>query len=66
MKTQLQVNVGTADGYFRLLLGTVILVSGILAGSWWGVGGLLLSLTAAFRNCPLYSLFGINTCADGV
>lgn len=66
MKTQLQANVGTTDGYFRLLLGTVILVAGILSGSWWAVAGLLISLTAAFKNCPLYSLFGINTCQDGL
>jgi hypothetical protein len=66
MKAQLQSNVGTIDGYFRLLLGIVILVSGILLSSWWGAIGLVFSLTAAFKNCPLYSLFGINTCEDGV
>jgi hypothetical protein len=66
MKAQLQSNVGAIDGYFRLLLGTAILVSGILFSSWWGALGLAFSLTAAFRNCPLYSLLGINTCEDGV
>lgn len=61
MKIELENNVGAVDGYFRLLLGLVAIFLGILFSSWWGALGFIFVVTAAFKNCPLYSMFGLST-----
>lgn len=61
-------NVGTVDRSIRLVLGIVLIalglthvLSGGLAIIAYIVGGIAL-VTAVFRYCPAWSLFGINTC----
>jgi hypothetical protein len=69
------INVGTIDRTARFLLGSVLVLAPLMLpalfaplGGWrfalvgWGV---LMLGTAAFRFCPAYRLFGINTCAIG-
>ena len=70
-------NVGSIDRSLRFILGIVFLASPFLppfAGFFaaWGVWKFALSAagvgmlaTAAFRFCPLYTLFGIRTCPAG-
>ena len=55
-------NVGTADKVIRVIIGSVIIVLGIVFKSWWGLIGLLPILTALIGYCGLYSVFGISTC----
>ena len=56
-------NMGTLDRAARGEIGAALLW---LAASEtigpWGYIGLVPLFTAAFGNCPLYSLFRINTC----
>jgi hypothetical protein len=55
-------NVGNMDRTIRLAAGSLIIVAGLYLQSWWGVLGLVPIVTALIRWCPLYALFGINTC----
>lgn len=55
-------NVGSADKIIRILLGVVIIAAGLFYGSWLAVIGVIPILTAFMSFCPLYSIFGINTC----
>lgn len=58
-------NVGGIDRLLRIVVGLalvslVFLVDG--AARWWAVVGLVPLLTGLFQTCPLYSMFGFNTC----
>lgn len=56
-------NVGGLDRFLRLLVGWA-LISIVFIGPQtpWGWLGLIPLLTGIFRICPLYRLFGLNTC----
>ncbi len=59
-------NVGIADKIFRIVVGIVIGLYGLVtapqAGSFLlAIVGLVLILTALISFCPLYTLFGLNT-----
>ena len=67
------VNVGTIDRIARALLGIVLIllpfVTQVTAGSalltYGAVAvGVVMLLVAATRVCPVYSIFGIKTCAN--
>ena len=63
----MQVNVGSADRFVRVLAGLVILSLFFFlegAGRYWGLVGLLPLATGLFRFCPAYALFGISTLTD--
>lgn len=55
-------NVGTLDRGIRVVLGLVLLVLGLVFGSWWGLVGLVPLLTGLAGRCPAYRLFGFSTC----
>lgn len=55
-------NVGSTDRVIRVVLGLVVIALGIIFGSWWGVIGLALLISAAASRCPAYLPFGISTC----
>jgi len=55
-------NVGCADKIFRLVAGVAMLGAGYYYHSWWGLVGIVPILTAVFRFCPAYTLFGMKTC----
>ncbi|MGM0507023.1 MAG: YgaP family membrane protein [Bacteroidota bacterium] len=57
-------NVGTMDSLIRVSLGALILIAGVLYESWWGAIGLIPLLTGAISWCPIYKLFGIQTCSN--
>jgi len=64
----MQVNVGKADRFVRVVAGLVILsLFFFLEGGerYWGLIGLLPLATGLFRFCPAYSIFGISTCPTG-
>ncbi|MHB1687960.1 MAG: YgaP family membrane protein [Ignavibacteriaceae bacterium] len=54
-------NVGDVDRWFRVVLGIVIAVLGIVYQSWWGLIAIVPLGTAFMRVCPAYTLFGIST-----
>lgn len=61
-------NMGNADRIIRILVAAAIAVlyftgtiSGTLAYVLLGVGAIFL-LTSLFGSCPLYSVFGMNSC----
>ncbi len=61
-------NVGGIDRVVRLLAGLALIVLGALglvAAPWdmvaMGAGG-VFALTSVISFCPLYTLFGINSC----
>ena len=65
-------NVGTTDRIARAVLGVVLIflpfVTGLTAGStlltYGSVAvGVIMLVVALTRVCPIYSIFGIRTCA---
>lgn len=58
-----KTNVGIFDRSLRILLG-IALIAMVFVGpkSAWGWIGLAPLLTGMMSTCPLYSLFGINSC----
>lgn len=61
----MKANVGTVDRVIRIVIGLVLLsLLVFIEGNWKYVGliGLIPLLTAFIKFCPLYTLFGINTC----
>ena len=54
-------NMGQVDRIIRFVIGLVIVIWGIAAGSWWGLIGLIPLGTAFINFCPLYTLLGIST-----
>lgn len=55
-------NVGNFDKTIRLLLAIVILSVGAYFRSWWALLAIVPFITGVMSFCPLYSIFGINTC----
>ena len=51
-------NVSKVDMIIRLVIGIVIIIVGILTGSWWGLIGLIPVITALMKWCPLYTVCG--------
>ncbi len=58
----MQCNVGGADRVLRIAAGVLLIIlalTGVIGP--WGWIGIVPILTATFRFCPAYPLFGINT-----
>lgn len=61
----MQANIGNVDRTLRILAGLALLSLLYFAeGSlkWAGLIGIVPITTGLMRFCPLYPLFGINTC----
>jgi len=58
-------NMGKTDRILRMILSIIIAGVGYYYKSWWGLLAFVPLLTAFTGFCPLYRLFGINTCASG-
>jgi len=65
----MKANMGTADRIIRLLLAAIfaaLYFMGCIPEGAWAIIGWALSvvfvLTSLISFCPLYPLFGINTC----
>ncbi len=55
-------NVGTPDKIARIVIGAVLIFGALMGyGTWMWIGIIPLA-TALVGGCPLYKLFGINTC----
>lgn len=56
-------NIGRLDQIARALLGMALVAAAatnMIGG--WGYFGIIPLLTAGFRFCPAYRVFGISTC----
>ncbi|MFN8776246.1 MAG: DUF2892 domain-containing protein [Flavobacteriales bacterium] len=58
----MKVNVGKADRSIRIILGLLLLAGGLYFEQWFWAVGIVFLVTALFRWCPMYKLFGVNTC----
>ena len=56
-------NVGKTDKIVRITMAVVIAAAGIYFKSWWGLVAIVPFLTAVISFCPLYTIFGLNTCS---
>lgn len=56
-------NVGSTDKILRIVLGLALIVGALMGYGWWMWIGIVPLATAIFNFCPLYTLFGINTCS---
>ncbi len=63
----MKANEGKLDRAFRVVVGLGLL-SLVFIGpqTMWGLVGLVPLLTGALGICPLYSVFGFDTCAINV
>jgi len=57
-------NIGTRDRLMRALVGAAVLAAGLLAGSWWGLLGLVPLAAAIAGYCVPYALLGIDTARE--
>lgn len=61
----MKTNIGNLDRTLRVLVG-IALLSLLYFGEgplrWLGLIGIVLIATGLMRFCPLYPIFGINTC----
>lgn len=59
-----KTNVGNVDSVLRVFLGAVMIAM-VFVGlqTPWGWLGIIPLLTGLFSTCPLYSIFGLRTCA---
>jgi hypothetical protein len=60
-------NVGSIDRIVRIVLGLVLLAIAFFAGftTWTTIGaiaGVVFIATAGMKFCPMYRIFGIQTC----
>jgi hypothetical protein len=59
----MKANVGGIDRILRIVIG-LALIAATLTGTIgvWGWIGIVPVATAAFRFCPLYTVFGFSSC----
>lgn len=61
-------NIGTTERLIRIALGVALLIVGYAAGlpTWATIvayaAGVISLVTGAVRFCPVWWLFGVNTC----
>lgn len=55
-------NVGKIDAIIRLILGSVLIVLGMLYSKWWFLAAGILIITAVMKWCGLYKICSMSTC----
>ncbi len=59
----MKCNVGNTDKAIRFILALVIGAVGFYFKSWWGLVAIVPLVTGLTSFCPLYTIFGLNTCS---
>ncbi|WP_287373766.1 DUF2892 domain-containing protein [Prosthecochloris sp.] len=57
----MQKNIGVLDRNVRIILGSVMLLAGLVFQGWWWLTGLVPLITGIVGFCPLYPLMGFDT-----
>ena len=60
----MKTNVGKMDKKVRYFIGIIIALIGLYFNSWWVLLAFVPFITAYFSICPLYKIFGLNTCGS--
>ena len=60
----MRCNVGGIDRKLRIIVGLIIIATGLLYQSWWGVVGLVPLVTGFIRWCPAYGAIGVSTAGN--
>jgi Protein of unknown function (DUF2892) len=55
-------NIGLTDKMLRIILALLIAGLGFYFKSWWGLLAIAPLLTGLASFCPIYKIFGLNTC----
>lgn len=55
-------NVGGIDKWLRIIAGLALIGWALAGGPAWAWIGVVPLATGLIGNCPLYSVFGFNTC----
>ena len=55
-------NIGNIDRVIRIVAGLALIVWALAGGPAWAWIGLVPLATGLFKFCPVYRLFGINSC----
>jgi len=64
----MNTNLGGLDRVVRIVAGLALILAGFMAGiaepwNWVAMGaGAVFALTSMVSFCPLYAIFGINSC----
>jgi Protein of unknown function (DUF2892) len=58
----MECNVGNKDKSVRIALAIAIGALGLFYQSWWGLLALIPLITGLISFCPIYKIFGFNTC----
>ena len=58
---KMKKNVGGFDKSARIVVGTIVILAGIIFQSWWGLIGFVPLITGMSSTCPVYIPFGIST-----
>lgn len=56
-------NVGNTDKIVRITLAIVIAALGVYFKNWWGLVAIVPLVTGFISFCPVYKIFGVNTCS---
>ena len=59
-------NVGNGDAVLRVALGMIIILAGLYYNNIWGLAGIILVGTGALSFCPIYRVFGMETCTPNL
>ncbi len=57
----MKCNVGNTDRMLRIVVGLVIIGTGVFYQNWLGVIGIIPIVTALVRFCPAYSIIGFSS-----
>ena len=58
----MNINVGSYERLIRVLVGAVVIATGIIYQNYWGAIGLVPLITGLAGWCPAYRIFGFSSC----
>jgi len=56
-------NIGSIERVLRIIVGLGLVIWALKGGPVWAWIGIVPIVTGAIGNCPVYSIFGIDTCS---
>lgn len=58
----MKCNIGLTDKMLRILLGLLTAGLAFYFKNWWGLLAIVPLITGVVSFCPIYKIFGFNTC----